>query len=296
MGPIPVSPASPPAVIRARPLYSLQEFQQCVDLQRQVWGFDESDLVPSRMFVVVRKVGGQVFGAYDGDRFCGYALALPGDRGGRLYLHSHMLAVAPEYRNSGVGRMLKLEQRRDAISRGIELMEWTFDPLEIKNAYFNLERLGAIVRRYVPNQYGITSSRLQGGLPTDRLVAEWWMQSRRVETVLERNRRPEFEVLERVAIPGEIYRWKDEGDERARELQTQVRERLQACFRAGLAVLGYERGRAAGGQAASAARSDDAASGTYLLGRWDENWNYGGAVDERAAANGSKAGHGAEDE
>ena len=95
-----------------------------------------------------------------------------------------MLAVKEEYRNSGLGRRIKLFQREDAIAHGYELVEWTFDPLEIKNAYFNLERLGAIARRYNLNQYGITSSPLQGFLPTDRLVAEWWLKSKRVATVL----------------------------------------------------------------------------------------------------------------
>src|SRR6202012_2433270 len=106
------------------------------------------------------------------------------------YLHSHMLAVLPEYRNAGLGRRLKLAQRDDALSRGFDLMEWTFDPLEIKNAYFNLERLGAIARRYNVNQYGITSSPLQGGLPTDRLVAEWWLKSKRVEQLLANGKYP----------------------------------------------------------------------------------------------------------
>ena len=108
-------------------------------------------------------------------------MAIPGLKpGGKTYLHSHMLGVLPEYRNARVGRALKLAQRDDALSRGIDLIEWTFDPLEIKNAFFNMERLGAIVRRYVPNQYGTTSSPLHGGLPTDRCIAEWWISSPRV--------------------------------------------------------------------------------------------------------------------
>ncbi len=90
-----------------------------------------------------------------------------------------MLGVVDDYRNAGVGRRLKLAQREEALARGIDLVEWTFDPLEIKNAFFNIERLGAIVRRYVQNQYGITASPLHGGLPTDRCVAEWWLRSPR---------------------------------------------------------------------------------------------------------------------
>ncbi len=93
-----------------------------------------------------------------------------------------MLAVRKEYRNGGLGRRIKLFQREEAMMRGFELIEWTFDPLEIKNAYLNIEKLGAIARRYTINQYGITTSPLQGGLPTDRLIAEWWLKSRRVES------------------------------------------------------------------------------------------------------------------
>ena len=94
-------------------------------------------------------------------RMIAFCLAIPGLKpGGKPYLHSHMLGVLPEYRNAGIGRQLKLRQRDDALARGIDLIEWTFDPLEIKNAYFNVERLGAIVRRYVRNQYGTTSAAL----------------------------------------------------------------------------------------------------------------------------------------
>src|SRR5208283_845949 len=100
--------------------------------------------------------------------------------GPKTYLHSHMLGVLPEYRDAGIGRTLKLTQRDEARARGIDLIEWTFDPLEIKNAFFNIERLGAIVRRFVLNQYGTTSSPLNAGLPTDRCTAEWWISSPRV--------------------------------------------------------------------------------------------------------------------
>ena len=101
-----------------------------------------------------------------------------------------MLAVKEGYRDIGLGRRIKLFQREDAIAHGYQLLEWTFDPLEIKNAYLNLERLGAIARRYNINQYGITSSPLQGFLPTDRLVAEWWLTSKRVETLLSIGKHP----------------------------------------------------------------------------------------------------------
>ncbi len=104
-------------------------------------------------------------------------MALPGISQGRPYLHSHMLAVEPDYRNQGIGRRLKLFQREEALGRGITRMEWTFDPLEIKNSFLNVGKLGAIVRRYAVNFYGVSSSRLHGQVPTDRLYAEWWLDS-----------------------------------------------------------------------------------------------------------------------
>ena len=159
--------------LELRRCHGIEDFRACVLLQKEVWNFSDAELVPLRMFVVADKVGGQVMGAFEGNSMVGFALSVPGTRSGHIYLHSHMLAVRKDYRNAGLGRRLKLMQREDALSRGIELIEWTFDPLEIKNAYLNIEKLGSIARRYNINQYGITSSPLQGGLPSDRLIAEW---------------------------------------------------------------------------------------------------------------------------
>ncbi len=240
---------------------TLEEFAACVALQQEVWGFSDAELVPLRIFSLAPKIGGQVVGAWDGETLVGYAMAIPGNRFGHPYLHSHMVAVKEGYRNIGMGRKLKLFQRDDAIARGYELMEWTFDPLEIKNSYFNLERLGAIARRYNVNQYGITNSPLQGSLPTDRLVAEWWMKSRRVATVLSAGR-PTVLVEERIDVPREIYGWKADPATRskAEEVQTHNREGLQSAFARGRACLGYER--------------DADGNGRFLLGRWDEDWSY----------------------
>ncbi len=100
-----------------------------------------------------------------------------------------------------VGRLLKLKQREDALARDIELVEWTFDPLELRNAYFNIEKLGAVVRRYVLNQYGTTSSHLHGGLPTDRCIAEWWIREPRVQDIIDRKPIDRSNVTERIAVP-----------------------------------------------------------------------------------------------
>ena len=117
-------------MIEIRGLTAHSEFQDAVRLQQEIWGFEEIELLPLRLFVVALKVGGQVFGAFDGQRMIGFCLAIPGLKaGGKSYLHSHMLGVLPEYRDAKVGKRLKLAQCDEALSRGIDLIEWTFDPL-----------------------------------------------------------------------------------------------------------------------------------------------------------------------
>jgi predicted GNAT superfamily acetyltransferase len=258
------------STVAIRNCETLTEMQACFELQKEVWKFSDAELIPVRLFVVANKIGGQVIGAFvekqcGGDHDeepIGFALAIPGVRNGHAYLHSQMLAVREAYRNGGLGRRLKLYQREDALARGFELMEWTFDPLEIKNAYLNIEKLGAIARRYNVNQYGITSSPLQGGLPTDRLVAEWWMKSRRVEAVLAGAPMPEFRCQARIEVPAEIYEWKARPGTRAQALTVEEKNRrlFNQAFADGLAVLGYER--------------DSHSNGRFLLGPWDEGWRY----------------------
>jgi predicted GNAT superfamily acetyltransferase len=219
-----------------------------VRLQQLIWGFEDFELIPVRLFVTASKVGGQVFGAFDQGRMIGFCMAIPGIKptGNKSYLHSHMLGVIKEYRDAGVGRMLKLEQRREALSRGLDHMEWTFDPLEIKNAYFNIERLGAVVRRYVLDQYGTTSSALHAGLPTDRCVAEWELGSDRVAELLA-GREPKRAPREAaIAVPASIYEIKASDHGRAREIQKRVTGEFQENFSKGLTVTAFERTPEAG--------------------------------------------------
>jgi predicted GNAT superfamily acetyltransferase len=239
--------------IRIEALADRAGFEEAVELQRRIWGFHDIELLPVRLFVVATKVGGQALGAYDRDKMVGFCLAIPGLKsGGRSYLHSHMLGVLPEYRNTGIGRLLKLAQREDALARGIDLIEWTFDPLEIKNAYFNMERLGAIVQRYVENQYGTTSSPLHGGLPTDRCIAEWWVTSDRVQKTLA-GARPPVPVQHRISVPADIETVRRHDAKRARAIQKNIAFEFLTCFERGLAVIGFE-------------KTQDA--GTYLMGEW----------------------------
>ena len=273
----------------------LEELEACVQLQVDVWGYADGDVIPRRVFLVAQKIGGQVIGAYDtalpgsaadGDAssLVGFAFSLPGikpaadaDTRPVSYLHSHMLAVRDGYRDAGIGRRLKLMQREDALSRGIVRMEWTFDPLEIKNAFLNIRKLGAIIRRYEPNFYGSSSSRLQGGLPTDRLVAEWYMDSPRVLARLSASgasapsvsdtTSADSSALEKVIVPAAIYQWKAEESMRAlaAEVQARNREQLQRAFQSGLAVVDY--------------RLDADGSGQFLLDTWQEPLPQSAKVD-----------------
>jgi predicted GNAT superfamily acetyltransferase len=227
------------------------ELEACVQLEIETWGYDPTDVIPRKAFLVWQKVGGQVIGAFDREisdgpeSLVGFVLSLPGmktENGApRSYLHSHMLAVKESYRNRGLGVELKLAQRREALERGIHLVEWTFDPLEIKNAFLNIHKLGATARRYEIDFYGVSSSRLQGGLPTDRLVAEWQLDSPRVEAILEGRRIAAQAIEERISVPASIYQWKasETGRELALAVQLENRNRFQDAFSRGLAVVGY---------------------------------------------------------
>ena len=260
-----MSEPRPTQLIRIHSFTELEQFDQCVALEEAVWGYDPADIIPRRVFLLASRIGGQVLGAFDSDSPgsppIGFAMALPAYRNGHAYLHSHMVGVLPQHRNRGIAHALKLAQREDAIARGFDLMEWTFDPLEIKNAHLNIAKLGAIVRRYEHNFYGPSSSPLQGGLPTDRVYAEWWLRSKRVERALRSDPQP-IEVLERVEVPSEIYAWKASPSHRndALELQSRNAAALEASFARNLAILGYQR--------------NEGGDGTYLLGHWDESHAY----------------------
>ncbi len=252
-----------------RPCHGLEELGACVQLQIDVWGYGDRDVVPRRMFVVGQKIGGQVIGAFDTTRaganpegdaenLVGFAMALPGISGGQPYLHSHMLAVNPEYRNQGIGRRLKLFQREEALARGIRRMEWTFDPLEIKNSFLNVSKLGAVVRRYAVNFYGVSSSRLHGEVPTDRLCAEWWLDSDWVHSALGGEPVALPAVEQEISVPHQIAHWRYSpvDQQRVLDIQSRNREHFLQAFAGGLAVIGF--------------RIDAEGNGIFQLGPWNE--------------------------
>jgi predicted GNAT superfamily acetyltransferase len=218
--------------ILIRHCHGIEEFEACVRLEREVWKSADIDVVPIPLFVVAAETGGQVLGAFHNDRLIGFTMAIAGWRNRNPFLHSHMTAVSDAHRNRGIGRQLKLFQRSDALARGISLIEWTFDPLVTKNAYFNFLRLGAIARRYVPNAYGITTSPLHGALPTDRLVAEWHLRSPRVRRILA-GKRPTLTIAKktvRISIPADLEALKTTDPAKAAQMQSEIRSQFTHWF------------------------------------------------------------------
>ena len=224
--------------IEVRHCHSLAEFEEGVGIERLIWG--EEITVPAPIFVVADHTGGQVLGAFDGNKMVGVTLALAGFRGRLQFLHSHMTGVLPDYQNLGVGRRLKLFQRQEALRSGIPLVEWTFDPLELKNARFNLALLGAVARRYIPDCYGVTSSPLHAGLPTDRLVAEWWLDSTRVKEILAGNQPPANPSVKRISVPASISELKSKDRAEGARVQTETREKFLGLFGKEYVATGIE--------------------------------------------------------
>jgi predicted GNAT superfamily acetyltransferase len=228
--------------IQVRKCETLEEFHCCVELQRQIWGEEDLEVEPVTMFVVAAHTGGQVLGAFDDGRMIGYTLAVVGLRDGVPNLHSHMTGVLSDYRDRGVGRMLKLLQRDEALSRGIRLIQWTFDPLELRNAHFNLNRLGAICRQYLPNLYGTTTSPLHRGLATDRLLVEWRLDSARAVAAIQNLVKEPVDAPAVIELPAELERWQRENAPEVRKVQARMREEFTKWFAKGYAAVGLRTG------------------------------------------------------
>lgn len=211
-----------------RQLTTFKEFDRCVELQEEAFGSPERDLQPARMYKVQSMIGGLVLGAFEDDRMVGFANCMPGIRDGRPYWHSHMLAVAKDHRDAGIGSKLKLEQRAAALERGITLIQWTFDPLQAKNAYLNIEKLGVIVRRYEVELYD-PSMHVQG----DRLIAEWWLDKPRIHA--------QGSDIRRLYIPADARGLIRQSPGSFKDLQLRVREQFMKNFDEDYFVAGFER-------------------------------------------------------
>jgi predicted GNAT superfamily acetyltransferase len=165
-----------------RELKSMAEFHDVEEIQREAWQFSDLDVVPAATLIATQHAGGLMLGAFEGVRMIGFAYGFPAYESGRISIHSHMLAVRPEYRNYQAGYNLKLAQRQAALAKGIDEITWTYDPLQTLNAHLNFSKLGVIARRYFVNFYGEeTSSPLHKGFGTDRLWVSWMLNSDHVK-------------------------------------------------------------------------------------------------------------------
>jgi len=172
--------------ILIRGMERFSEFRDAEELQKEVWGFKDRDLIPLLQLAAAHQVGGTVIGAFDGDTLVGFVYGFLGYAARSLVLHSEMLAVKPAYRNLGIGYKLKLAQRTQTLAQGItRRITWTFDPLQSRNAHFNLTKLGALADEYRIDFYGQTSSSFLHSNSTDRLWMSWLLDSQRVKQRLE---------------------------------------------------------------------------------------------------------------
>jgi predicted GNAT superfamily acetyltransferase len=230
---------------------SHSDLDEVVRIQREVWGASDLDIAGRIQLKATQHAGGSVLVACDdGGEIGGFAYAFPAHDKRGAFWHSDMLAVRPGFRGQGIGQALKWAQREHALARGITRVTWTFDPMQAGNAHLNLELLGVTVSEYLRNFYGVTSSALHHGLPTDRLLALWDLEAPRVRALARGQPTPHPSDCERCAIPRS---WNDlvkNDPSEALDEQSRVAAELEAAFDRGLSILGF-----------------DKLSSSYLLGR-----------------------------
>ncbi|MBI3097566.1 MAG: GNAT family N-acetyltransferase [Planctomycetes bacterium] len=233
---------------RIRPLRTIAEYHACERLQQRVWQFADREIIPSNELITIAHNGGCVIGAFSGRRMVGFCFGFPAWRNGETYHCSRMLAILPGLRDRGLGFRLKCAQRAFVLRQGLKRIRWTFDPLQARNAFFNIEKLGCTASEYSVDHYGPSTAIFNRGLPTDRLIADWEIGSARVVAALRRTRRaggvpvrrpptgtlrceipPNIEVLQRSALP------------LARRWRLRVRRALRLAFRRGFEITGVSR-------------------------------------------------------
>jgi predicted GNAT superfamily acetyltransferase len=232
-----------------RECISIDELDGCTRLQREAFGLPDLEISPRRHLIVSRQAGGWTLGAFvvqDGEeRLVGFVHHLAAVRGDEIFGYSHVMAVAGDYQNKGVGARLKWSQRERAIGDGRSFIKWTWDPMQARNAHFNLNRLGVTVSSYAENFYGTdygTKPATEGpGIDSDRLFANWELQSRRVMDFAEGpvivTLRPEAAIQ----IPAEWSKLVKQNPLEAKREQLRVRQEFQNAFAAGLVCAGFER-------------------------------------------------------
>lgn len=230
---------------------TIEEFDSCIYLQREAFGLPDLEISPRRHLIVSRQAGGWTLGAFVDGRMVGFVHHLAAVRpNNEIYGYSHVMGVAKDYQNKGVGARLKWAQRAKAISEGRDFIKWTWDPMQARNAHFNLNRLGVTVRHYEENFYGIDYNVDQSqppgerpGLPSDRLFASWDLNSPRVTALAAGNAITiDAQPVKTIAIPTYWSEVVKRNTQEARDEQTRVRTEFQSAFAEKLVCAGFERG------------------------------------------------------
>jgi predicted GNAT superfamily acetyltransferase len=231
--------------IEIRECTTLDELAACVQLQRDVFALPEVELSPVRHLIVTRNAGGFTLGAYDGERLVGFVLSVPAFLRGERAFYSHMTAVLPEYQSYGIGRRLKWAQRDRSLAEGVKFVKWTFEPVKARNAYFNLEKLGAIMADYEVNFYGVDYTTAPGskiGLASDRLFAEWHLQSEKVSALSVGDKfSMDSEPAAEIVIMNDWAALVARDPAAALAEQERIRADFQAAFARGLVARGFRR-------------------------------------------------------
>ncbi|GAA2876243.1 GNAT family N-acetyltransferase [Nonomuraea rubra] len=231
------------AGVAVRELRDLDEAHAVIALLVEIWGRPENPLITVEFLRALTKAGNYVAGAYDGDRLVGVCIGFHEEPAART-LHSHIAGVAPGLAGRGIGMALKLHQRAWALARGIVAVEWTFDPLVSRNAYFNIVKLGALPVEYLPNFYGAMHDAINGGDDTDRLLVRWELLSPRVRAACSGTpcERPAGgPSSRRVAAPADIEALRVHDAAAARSWRPRLRDELEPLMAAGGRVVDYDR-------------------------------------------------------
>ena len=234
--------------ITIRECTTIEEFDGCVSLQREAFGLPDLEITPRRHLIVSRQAGGWTLAAFASERMVGFVHHLAAVRGyDQIFGYSHMMAVARDYQNKGVGARLKWAQRERALAEGRNFIKWTWDPMQARNAHFNLNRLGVVVESYADNFYGTdyNADPTQGELPglqSDRLFGNWYLNSERVVRFAAGTPVATASAVGAVAIPSQWSMLIKDDVEKAREVQRRVRTEFKQAFAEGLVCAAFERG------------------------------------------------------
>lgn len=228
-----------------RECQTLDQMSACVDLQREVFALPEIEISPVRHFVVTKNAGGFVLGAFDRDELVGFVLSVPAFLRGEKAFYSHMTAVREGFQGTGIGARLKWAQRAKALELGVKAIKWTFEPVKARNAFFNLEKLGAVVTEYQENFYGIdysTAADEKIGLASDRLFAEWRLESDKVMKLSSGEAYSESgEAAARIVVPANWSTLVKTDVKAALAEQLRIREEFTTAFASGMIGRGFVR-------------------------------------------------------